>query len=88
DAAFDDKDNNKDVHVSPNGGDKLKKHDDKDKRDDKGKSHVDLSIGVRGLQAEFKEFFINSTNKVNAASEPVIAARLNPTNNTNNFNTA
>nr|GEV10390.1 putative ribonuclease H-like domain-containing protein [Tanacetum cinerariifolium] len=80
--------NENDFHVSPSGSDKPKKHDDKDKRDDKRKSPIYLSIGVRELRAEFEEFSINSTNKVNAASAPVTAAGLNLTNSTNNFNTA
>nr|GEW09691.1 reverse transcriptase domain-containing protein [Tanacetum cinerariifolium] len=88
DNAFDVKKNENDVHVSPSGSDKLKKHDDKDKRDNKGKSPVDLSIGVRDLRAEFEEFSINRTNMVNAASAHVTAVGPTPTNSTNNFNTA
>nr|GEW21970.1 putative ribonuclease H-like domain-containing protein [Tanacetum cinerariifolium] len=52
DAAFDVKENEEDVHVSPSCSDKLKKHDEKYKRDDKGKSPVDISIGVRDLRAD------------------------------------
>nr|GEY17010.1 putative ribonuclease H-like domain-containing protein [Tanacetum cinerariifolium] len=79
-----------DVHVFANGSDKSdnKKHDENDKRDDKGKSLVDLPIGVRDLRAEFEEFSFNSTNRVNAVSVPVNAAGPNPTNNTNSLNTA
>nr|GEW94343.1 putative ribonuclease H-like domain-containing protein [Tanacetum cinerariifolium] len=69
-ATFDVKENKSKVHVSPSSSDKLKKHDEKVKRADKGKSHVDLSIGVRDLRDEFKEFSFNSTNRVNAASAP------------------
>nr|GEV45561.1 ribonuclease H-like domain-containing protein [Tanacetum cinerariifolium] len=65
-----------------------KKHDDKVKRDDKGKSHVDSPTGVRDLRAEFKEFSFNNTNRVNAVSAPVNAVGPNLTNNTNSFNTA
>nr|GEY17817.1 hypothetical protein [Tanacetum cinerariifolium] len=65
-----------------------KKHDEKDKRDDKGKSPVDSPTGVRDLKAEFEEFSSNSTNRVNVISAPVNAAGLNPTNSTNSFNTA
>nr|GEX47480.1 ribonuclease H-like domain-containing protein [Tanacetum cinerariifolium] len=85
DDAFDDKENENEVHVSPSGSDKPKKHDDKDKGNARGKSPVDLSIGVRDLRAEFKEFSINSTNKVNAASAPVTTTGPNPTNSTNNI---
>nr|GEW34980.1 ribonuclease H-like domain, reverse transcriptase, RNA-dependent DNA polymerase [Tanacetum cinerariifolium] len=88
DAAFDVKENEKDVHVSPSSCEKPKKHDDKDKRDDKGKSLIDLSTGVKDLIAEFEEFSINSTNRVNAASAHVTTAEPNLTNSTNSFNTA
>nr|GFB25977.1 hypothetical protein [Tanacetum cinerariifolium] len=79
-----------DVHVSANEIDKTnkKKHDEKAKRDDKGKSHIDSIKGVRDLRAKFEEFTFNSTNRVNAVSEHVNAARPNPTNSTNSFNTA
>nr|GEZ16827.1 retrovirus-related Pol polyprotein from transposon TNT 1-94 [Tanacetum cinerariifolium] len=63
DAAFNIKENENDVYVSPSGSDKPKKHDDKDKGNDRGKSHVDLSTGVRDLRAKFEEFSINSTNR-------------------------
>nr|GFC41388.1 putative ribonuclease H-like domain-containing protein [Tanacetum cinerariifolium] len=61
---------------------------DKDKREAKGKSLVDLSTRVRDLRDKFKEFSINSTNKVNAASAPVIVVWPNTTNKTNSFNAA
>nr|GEX83044.1 hypothetical protein [Tanacetum cinerariifolium] len=73
------------VHVSPNSYDKPKKHDDKTKREAKGKSLIELSTGVRDLRDKFEEFFDNSTNGVNAASTPVIAVGPNSTNNTNTF---
>nr|GEV03799.1 hypothetical protein [Tanacetum cinerariifolium] len=88
DAAFDVKENENEVHVSPSGSDKTKKYDDKAKRADKGKSHVDLSTGVMDLRDEFEEFSVNSTNRVNAASAHVTAVGPNPTKSTNNFNTA
>nr|GEU88896.1 retrovirus-related Pol polyprotein from transposon TNT 1-94 [Tanacetum cinerariifolium] len=44
--------------------------------------------GVRDLRAKFEEFSFNNTNKVNAVSKPVTAARPNPTNSTTSFNTA
>nr|GEW46630.1 hypothetical protein [Tanacetum cinerariifolium] len=88
DVAFDVKENENDVYVSPSGSDKTdnKKHDDKAKRDDKGKSHVDRPTGVRDLRAKFEEFSFNSTNRVNAVSAPINAVGPNPTNNTNSFN--
>nr|GEZ02487.1 ribonuclease H-like domain-containing protein [Tanacetum cinerariifolium] len=90
DAAFDVKENENDVHVSAIGSDKTenKKHDEKAKRADKGKSHVDSLTGVRDLSAEFEEISYNSSNRVNAVSAPVNAARPNSTNSSNSFNTA
>nr|GFD31670.1 hypothetical protein [Tanacetum cinerariifolium] len=86
DVAFDVKDNDTKVHVSPSSRDKLKKHDKKAKREAKGKSPVDLSTGVRDLSDEVKEFSVHSTNRVNAFSAPVTTIGLNSTNNTNSFN--
>nr|GFA66334.1 putative ribonuclease H-like domain-containing protein [Tanacetum cinerariifolium] len=73
------------VHVSLSSSDKTKKHDDKTKREAKGKSHVELSIGVRNLSEEFEDFSSNITNGVNAASTPVTAVEPNSTNSTNTF---
>nr|GEX56343.1 hypothetical protein [Tanacetum cinerariifolium] len=86
-ASFYVKENENEVHVSQSRSDKTKKHDDKAKRADKGKSLVDLSIGVWDLRDEFYEFSIHGTNRVNATSAPA-AAGPNPTNSTNSFNTA
>nr|GEV66210.1 ribonuclease H-like domain-containing protein [Tanacetum cinerariifolium] len=80
--------NENEVDVSLNRSDKTKKHDDKAKRDDKGKSLVGSPIGVRDLRDEFEEFSFNSTNRVNPISAHVNAAGPNPTNSTNSFNTA
>nr|GEX43678.1 putative ribonuclease H-like domain-containing protein [Tanacetum cinerariifolium] len=88
DVAFDVKENETEVHVSPSSSDKPNKHDEKAKREAKGKSLVDLSTRVRDLRDEFEEFFVNSTNRVNAANAPVTAVRPNPTNITNSFNAA
>nr|GEW40913.1 hypothetical protein [Tanacetum cinerariifolium] len=90
DAAFDVKENETDVHVSANGSDKTanQKHDEKAKRNDKGKSPVDSLTGVRDLRAEFEEFSFNSSNRVNAVSAPVNAAGPNSTNSSNSFNIA
>nr|GFB17542.1 hypothetical protein [Tanacetum cinerariifolium] len=88
DAALDVKENDNEVHVSPSSSDKTKKHNEKAKREAKGKSPVYLSIGVRDLRDDFEEFFVNSTNMVNAASAPITAVGPNPTNSTNNFNAA
>nr|GEU62119.1 putative ribonuclease H-like domain-containing protein [Tanacetum cinerariifolium] len=84
-AAFEVKEHESEVHVSLSSSDKTKKHDEKTKREAKGKSHVELSIGFRDLSDEFKEFSDNSTNRVNAASTPVTVVGLNSTNSTNTF---
>nr|GFB01279.1 hypothetical protein [Tanacetum cinerariifolium] len=73
------------VHVSPSNSDKTKKHDDKTKREAKGKSPVELSTGFRNLSEEFEDFSDDSTNEVNAASTPVLAVGQISTNNTNTF---
>nr|GEX40539.1 uncharacterized mitochondrial protein AtMg00810-like [Tanacetum cinerariifolium] len=86
DAAFDVKENENEVHVSPSSRNQPKKHDEKAKREAKGQSPVDLSTGVRDLSDEFEEFSVNSTNKVNAASAPITDVGPNPTNNTISFN--
>nr|GEX53724.1 uncharacterized mitochondrial protein AtMg00810-like [Tanacetum cinerariifolium] len=90
DAAFDVKENENDAHVFSNGSNKSanKKHDEKSKRDDKGKKPVDSPTGVQDLRAKFEEFSFNSTNRVNAVSAPVTAAEPNSTKSTNSFNTA
>nr|GEU59291.1 putative ribonuclease H-like domain-containing protein [Tanacetum cinerariifolium] len=62
DASFEVKEPKSEVHVFTSSSDKPKKHDEKSKREDKGKSLVELSIGVRDLNAEFEEITVNSTN--------------------------
>nr|GEU98278.1 putative ribonuclease H-like domain-containing protein [Tanacetum cinerariifolium] len=73
------------VHVSSSSSTKTKKHDDKTKREAKGKSHIELSIGNRNLCEEFEDFSNNSINEVNAASTPVPAIGQILTNITNTF---
>nr|GEU41060.1 hypothetical protein [Tanacetum cinerariifolium] len=60
DAAFDVKDNANEVHVSLSCSNQPKKHDEKATREAKGKSHVDLSTGVRDLRDEFEEFSVKA----------------------------
>nr|GEX23554.1 uncharacterized mitochondrial protein AtMg00810-like [Tanacetum cinerariifolium] len=67
---------------------KTKKHDDKTKREAKGKSPIELSTGVRNLSEEFKDFFDNSINEVNVASTLVHAVGQISTNSTNTFSIA
>nr|GEY31896.1 hypothetical protein [Tanacetum cinerariifolium] len=88
DATFEVKEPGSEVHVSPSSSAKTKKHDDKTTREAKGKSHVELSTGVRNLSEEFEDFSSNSTNGVNAASTPVTAVGPNSTNSTNTFSAA
>nr|GEZ05120.1 hypothetical protein [Tanacetum cinerariifolium] len=73
------------VHVSPSSSAKTKKHDDKTKREAKGKSPVELSTRYRNLSEEFEDFFDNSINEVNAASTLVPAVGQISTNITNTF---
>nr|GEX93694.1 ribonuclease H-like domain-containing protein [Tanacetum cinerariifolium] len=61
------------VYVSPSNSVQIKKHDDKTKRDAKGKSPVELSTGYRNLSAEFEDFSDNIINEVNAAGNLVPA---------------
>nr|GEV40081.1 ribonuclease H-like domain-containing protein [Tanacetum cinerariifolium] len=73
------------VHVSPSSFAQSKKHDDKTKREAKGKSPVELSTRYRNLSAEFEDFFDNSINEVNVAGTPVPAVGQILTNNTKTF---
>nr|GEV89884.1 uncharacterized mitochondrial protein AtMg00810-like [Tanacetum cinerariifolium] len=76
------------VHVSPSSSAQTKKHDDKTKREAKGKGPVELSIRYRNLSAEFEDFSDNSINEVNAADFPVSAVGHISTNSTNTFSDA
>nr|GEW08277.1 retrovirus-related Pol polyprotein from transposon TNT 1-94 [Tanacetum cinerariifolium] len=67
---------------------KTKKHDDKTKREAKGKSLVELSTGYRNLSTKFEDFSYNSINEVNAASTPIPTVGQILTNNTNTFSAA
>nr|GEZ87212.1 ribonuclease H-like domain-containing protein [Tanacetum cinerariifolium] len=51
------------VHVSPSSSAQTKKHDDKTKREAKGKSLVESSTGYRNLSVEFEDFSYNSINE-------------------------
>nr|GEW16543.1 ribonuclease H-like domain-containing protein [Tanacetum cinerariifolium] len=62
-----------------------KKHDDKTKREVKGKSIVESFIGYRNLSAEFEDFSDNSINEDNVAATLVPAVGQLSTNNTNTF---
>nr|GEV93908.1 hypothetical protein [Tanacetum cinerariifolium] len=87
-AAFEVKEPKSAVHVSPSSCDKPKKHDDKTKREAKGKSHIELSTRVRDLRDEFEEFSANRTNEVNTAGTLITAGGPNSTNSTNTSSAA
>nr|GEX93322.1 putative reverse transcriptase domain-containing protein [Tanacetum cinerariifolium] len=76
------------VHVSPSSSAKTKKHDDKTKREAKGKSLVELSTEYRNLSAKFEYFSDNSINEVNVASTSVPTVGQLSTNSTNTFSAA
>nr|GEX98495.1 uncharacterized mitochondrial protein AtMg00810-like [Tanacetum cinerariifolium] len=76
------------VHVSPSRSAQTKKHDDKTKREAKGKSPIEFSIGYRNLSVEFEDFSDNSINEVNAADSLVPAVGQISTNSTNTFSIA
>nr|GEY57154.1 ribonuclease H-like domain, reverse transcriptase, RNA-dependent DNA polymerase [Tanacetum cinerariifolium] len=59
-----------------------------DVKENENEVYVSPSRRVKDLRDEFKEFSVNNTNRVNAASAPVTAIRTNLTNSTDNFNAA
>nr|GEW07031.1 putative ribonuclease H-like domain-containing protein [Tanacetum cinerariifolium] len=73
------------IHVSPSNSSQSKKHDDKTKREAKGKYLVESSIGYRNLSAEFEDLFDNNINEVNATGTSVPAVGQISTSNTNTF---
>nr|GEW21421.1 ribonuclease H-like domain-containing protein [Tanacetum cinerariifolium] len=76
------------VHVSLSSSAQSKKHDDKTKREAKGKSPVESLTCYRSLSTEFEDFFDNSINDVNAADSLVLAVGQISTNSTNTFSAA
>nr|GEZ59348.1 ribonuclease H-like domain-containing protein [Tanacetum cinerariifolium] len=74
---FDEKKPESEVNVSPSSSAQSKKHDDKIKREAKGKSHVESLTGYRNLSAEFKDFSDNSINEDNAAG--ILVPAVGPT---------
>nr|GEY60864.1 putative ribonuclease H-like domain-containing protein [Tanacetum cinerariifolium] len=65
-----------------------KKHDDKNKREAKGKSPVESVTGYRNLSVEFEDFSDNSINEDNAAGSLVLAVGQLSPNSTNTFSAA
>nr|GEZ83797.1 hypothetical protein [Tanacetum cinerariifolium] len=88
DVGLDVKENEYEVHVYPSSSAKPKQHDEKAKREAKGKSPIELSTKFKDLIDKFEAFSVNSTNGVNAASTPVTVVGPNLTNNLNSFNVA
>nr|GEV63219.1 putative ribonuclease H-like domain-containing protein [Tanacetum cinerariifolium] len=76
------------VHVSLSNSAQAKKHDDKSKREAKGKSPVESSTRYRNLSAEFEDFSDNSINEVSTAGSLVPAVGQISTNSTNTFSVA
>nr|GEV81908.1 hypothetical protein [Tanacetum cinerariifolium] len=58
------------VYVSPSSSAQTKKHDDKTKREAKGKSPVESSTWYRNLSVEFEYLSDNSINEVNDVDSP------------------
>nr|GFB31389.1 putative ribonuclease H-like domain-containing protein [Tanacetum cinerariifolium] len=76
------------VHVSPSNSSQSKKHDDKTKREAKGKSPIESLTRYRNLSAEFEDFSTNSINEVNVVDSSVPAVGQIFTNSTNTFSAA
>nr|GEX57279.1 ribonuclease H-like domain-containing protein [Tanacetum cinerariifolium] len=73
------------VYVSLSSSSQTKKHDDKTKREVKGKSFVESLTRYRNLSAEFEDFSDNSINEVNATDSPIYVVGQISTNSTNTF---
>nr|GEU45638.1 reverse transcriptase domain-containing protein [Tanacetum cinerariifolium] len=86
--AFDEKEPGSEVNVSPSSSAQSKKHDDKTKREAKGKSHVESLTGYRNLSVEFEDFSDNNINEDDAAGTLVHAVGQISTNSTNTFSAA
>nr|GEZ05903.1 putative ribonuclease H-like domain-containing protein [Tanacetum cinerariifolium] len=76
------------VNVSPSNSAQSRKQDDNTKKEAKGKSLVESSIGYRHLSAEFEDYSKTSSNKVNAAGTIVPTVGKNSSNSTNPFSAA
>nr|GFC31209.1 retrovirus-related Pol polyprotein from transposon TNT 1-94 [Tanacetum cinerariifolium] len=71
--------------LSPSNSAQSKEHNDKTKKEAKGKSHVESVIGYKDLNTEFEDCSKNSRNEVNDASSIIPTVRRNSLNNTNTF---
>nr|GEV92251.1 putative ribonuclease H-like domain-containing protein [Tanacetum cinerariifolium] len=85
---FDEKKHESEVNVSPRSSAQSKKHDDKTKKEAKGKSLVESLTGYRNLSAEFEDYSDNNINEDNAAGILVPAIGQISPNSTNSFSDA
>nr|GEX81584.1 uncharacterized mitochondrial protein AtMg00810-like [Tanacetum cinerariifolium] len=70
------------MEMLPLNSAQTKKHDDKTKREAKGKSPIESSTGYRNLSAEFEDFFDNIINEINAVNYPVpVVGQISTTTN-------
>nr|GEX36619.1 hypothetical protein [Tanacetum cinerariifolium] len=76
------------IHVSPSSSAQSKKHDDKTKREAKGKSPVESSTRYRNLSVEFEDLSDNNINEDNVVGSLVPAIGQISTNSTNTFSAA
>nr|GEU65813.1 putative reverse transcriptase domain-containing protein [Tanacetum cinerariifolium] len=76
------------VNVSPSSSAQSKKHDDKTKREAKGKRHVESLTGYRNLSEEFEDFYDNSINEDTTAGTLVPVVRQLSTDSYNTFSAA
>nr|GEY26587.1 hypothetical protein [Tanacetum cinerariifolium] len=72
-------------NTNGNAAFEVKKHDDKTKREAKGKSPVESSTGYRNLSAEFEDFSDKSINEDSVAGSLVPTVGQITSNNTNTF---
>nr|GEZ32463.1 hypothetical protein [Tanacetum cinerariifolium] len=85
---FDEKKHESKVNVSPSTSAQSKQHDDKTKREAKGKSPIESFTEFRNLNEEFEDFSNNSINEVNVVGTLVPTVRQISANSTNTFSVA
>nr|GEU89555.1 retrovirus-related Pol polyprotein from transposon TNT 1-94 [Tanacetum cinerariifolium] len=93
DAAFGEKEHDAEkpksaINLSPSSSALLGEQDDITEKKDKEKSHVDYFTGNRDLNADFKYYSEDSSNKFSAAGPIVPTAGQNYSNSTNPFSAA
>nr|GFA58079.1 hypothetical protein [Tanacetum cinerariifolium] len=85
---FDEKKPESEVNVSPSSSAQSRKHDDKTKREAKGKSPVESLTGYKNLSSEFEDFSDNNINEDNAVDTLVPSVGQISPNSTNTFSVA